>query len=69
MRTPESEEEVLERIAFEPSTSMHVITHAMGTHQSSACRVLQEQNLHAFHLQKVQGPGLGNFTPGVQFVQ
>jgi hypothetical protein len=40
VRTPESEEEVLERIAYEPSTSMHADAHDMGTSQSCVCRVL-----------------------------
>jgi hypothetical protein len=65
VRTPEFEEEVLERIANEPSTSTH-----MGTSQSSVCRVLREQNLvHAYHLQRVKGLGQGDFAPRVQFVQ
>lgn len=41
----------------------------MGTSQSSACRLLQEQNLHAYHLQKGQGLQPGNSAPHVQFVQ
>ena len=31
--------------------------HVMGSNQSSVLRVLQEQNLHAYDLQKVQGLG------------
>jgi hypothetical protein len=43
VRTPEFEEAVLEKIANEPSTSTCAIGHAMGTSQSSVCRVLREQ--------------------------
>jgi hypothetical protein len=68
MRTPEFEEKVLERIANEPSISTRAVAHAMGS-QSSVCQVLWEQNLHAYHLQKVQRLGLGDFTPHVLFVQ
>jgi hypothetical protein len=50
VRTPEFEEEVLARIANEPSTRICAVAHAMGTSQSSVCQVLQEQNIHAYHL-------------------
>jgi hypothetical protein len=69
VRTPEFEEAVFEKIANEPSTSMHAVAHVMGTSQSSVCRALREQNLHAYHLKKVQGLGPGDFAPRVQFVQ
>jgi hypothetical protein len=69
VRTPESEEEVLERIANKPSTCTRAVAHAMGTSQSSVCRVLREQNLHAYHLQNVQGLRPGDLAPCFQFVQ
>lgn len=69
VRTPEFEEGVLARITNEPSTSTCAVAHAMGTSQSSVCRVLQVQNLHAYYLQKVQGLGPGDFAPHVPFVQ
>lgn len=68
-RTPEFEEEVLRRVDNDPATSTRVIANAMGTNQSSVLRVLQEQNLHAYHLQKVHGLGPNDFAPRVQFVQ
>ena len=61
-RTPAFEEEVLQRVSNDPSTSTsaiaRAIARAMGSNQSSVLRVLQEQNLHAYHL-----------TPRVRFVQ
>ena len=69
VRTPEFEEEVLERIANEPSTSTRAVARGMGTSQSSVWRVLQEQNLHAYHLQKVQGLQPNDFAPRIQFVR
>ena len=63
------EEEVLERVGNDPSTSTRAIAHAMGSNQSSVLRVLQEQNLHAYHLQKELGLGSNDFAPRVRFFQ
>ena len=52
-----------------PAFEVEVLVHAMGSNQSSVLRILQEQNLHAYHLQKVQGLGPTNFAPRVRFVQ
>jgi hypothetical protein len=41
VRTPEYQEEALERIANEPSTSKHAVAHAIGTSQS-VCQVLRD---------------------------
>ena len=68
-RTPAFEEEMLERIGNDPSTSTRAIAHAMISNQSSVLRVLQEQNPHAYHLQKVQGLGPNDFAHRVRFVQ
>ena len=69
MRTPAFEEEVLERVGNDLSTSTRAIAHAMGSNQSSLLRVLQEQNLHAYHLQKAQGLAPNDFAHRVRFVQ
>ena len=42
-RTPAFEEEVLERVGNDPSTSTRAIVHAMSSNKSSVLRVLQEQ--------------------------
>ena len=63
------EEEGLERVGNDPSTSTRAISHVMGSNHSSVLRVLQEQNLHVYHLQKVQGLGPNDFAPRVWFVQ
>ena len=59
-------EEVLERVSNDPSTSTRAIAHAMGSNQYLMLRVLQEQSLHAHHLQKVQGLGPNDFVPRVR---
>ena len=69
MRTPAFEEEVLERVCNDPSTSTSAIAHAMDSNQYSVLRVLQEQNLHAYHIQKVLGLGPNDFAPRVFFSQ
>ena len=68
-RTPAFEEEVLERVSNDPSTSTLAIAHATCWNQSSVLQVLQEQNLHAYHLQKVQGLGPNDLAPRVRFVR
>ena len=62
-------EEVFERVGNDPSTSTRAIAHSVGLYQSWVLRVLQEQNLHANHLQKEQGLGHNDFAPRVRFVQ
>ena len=52
-RTPAFEKGVLERVGNDPSISTPAIAHAMGSNRCSVLRVLQEQSLHAYHLQKV----------------
>ena len=63
------QEEVLERVSNDLSTSTCSISHAMGSNHSSMLRVLQEQNLHVYHLQKAQGLGPNDFAPRVRFIQ
>ena len=68
-RTPAFEEEVLARAGNDPLTSTRAIANAMGSNQRSVLRVLQEQNLHAYYLQKVQGLGPNDFAPRIRFVR
>ena len=60
--------EVPKRVDNDPSTSTRAIAHAMGSNQNSMLRVLQEQNLHAYHLHKVQGLALNDFAPRVRII-
>ena len=52
VRTPEFEDDVVERFSQAPSTSTCAVAHAMGISHLSIWRVLQE-----YHLQKVQALG------------
>ena len=67
-RTP-AFEEVLERVGNDPSTSTSAIAHTIGSNQCSVLQVLQEQNLHAYHLQKVLRTGAQRLPHRVRFVQ
>ena len=58
-------EEVLERVGNDPSTSTRAIAYAMGSNKPSMLRFLQEQNLHPYHLQKVQRLGPKDLAPRV----
>lgn len=60
-RTVEFEEQVLDRIAEQPSTSTRAIAHEMNCSTFSVWQVLKEQLLHPYHLQKVQGLGPADF--------
>ena len=68
-KTPVFDEQVLERVDNDLSTSTRAIAHAMGSNQSSVLRVFSRKNLHAYHFQKVQGLGSNDFVPRVRFVQ
>lgn len=67
VRTIPFEEEVLQRVADEPSTSTRKIAQIMGVTQSSIFRVLHEQQLYPFHFQKVQGLTEADYQPRDQF--
>ena len=68
-RTPDFEEEVLERVAADPTTSTRRIARAMGAAQSSVWRVLHEQQLHPYHPQRVHALLLTDFAPRVALCQ
>lgn len=69
VRTVEFEEEVLQRVADEPSNSTRHIAKAMNTSNASVWRVLHEQQLYPYHFQKVQGLTAADYHPRVQFCQ
>lgn len=66
-RTVAFEEEVLERIAEQPSTSTRAIANEMNAAHQTVWRVLHEQLLHPYHLQKVQALGPLDYQPRVDF--
>jgi len=66
-RTPDFEEAVLHHVDGDPSTSTRTIARAMGVSHSIIWNVLHEQQLHPYHLQRVQAMGPADFEPRVDF--
>lgn len=67
MRTPSFEEEVLELVAEQPSTSTRALAHALGSNRYSVWQVLHEQQLYPYRLQKVQAISPADFGPRFDF--
>lgn len=69
VRTPEFEEAVLTEFQDQPSTSTRQVAHNLGVDHSVVWRVLHEQLLHPYHLQKVQHLKVEDYPRRVQFCQ
>lgn len=54
IRTPEVEEQILERVAEDPKLSTRRLGLEVGVSKNVVNRVLQEQLLHPYHIQSVQ---------------
>lgn len=54
VRVPDVEEEILERVTEDPSTSTRRLSLELGISKNSINRVLREQLLHPYHVQQVQ---------------
>lgn len=54
IRTPEVEEQILERIAEDPKLSTRRLGLEVGVSKDVVHRTLKEQQLHSYHIQKVQ---------------
>jgi hypothetical protein len=64
------ENEVLQRFQQNPRTSTRAVAQGMGLHHHMGVwRVLNENQLHPFHFQRVQGLTLPDFPLRVQFAQ
>jgi hypothetical protein len=68
-RTPEFEEDVLRHAGQDASTSVRAIAHHMTAAKSSVWRVLKEQQLYPYHVQKVQAIGPADYQPRMTFCQ
>lgn len=67
VRTPGFEEQVLEMVAQDPTTSTRAVGRAMGVAHSTVWEVWHEDLLYPFHLRKVQAMGAADFPLRVQF--
>ena len=69
VRTPILEEEVLRRVAEEPSVSTRTVAREMDVSQNTVWKVLKEQQLHPYHPQRVHAMIPADFAPRVVFSQ
>ena len=66
-RTLRFEEDVLHKIEQNPSISTRTIARDIGANHVSVWQVLKEQQLHPYHLQKVQALSPIDFPPRINF--
>lgn len=67
VRSVEFEEEVLQRVEENPYTSVRAIAYAMGAAAPTVWRVLHDQQLYPYHLQKVQAMGPEDYPHRLRF--
>lgn len=68
VRTPQFEEEVLERFEDNPSTSTRIVAHELRVNSRLVWNVVHDNGLHPFHRQKVQALGPNDFPARLAFV-
>lgn len=69
VRTVNMEEEVLERIEQDPTTSSRQVGGETGASHQSVLRVLQEQQLYPYHVQRVQSLSEADYPGRLRFAQ
>lgn len=69
VRNVEFEEQVLEMFEDDPRLSVRSVARQTNTSSSSVWRILKEENLYPFHLQKVQSLLPEDFVPRVNCVR
>ena len=67
--TPQVEERVLQSVDENPGTSTRRIAAAENVSQTTVWRILREQQLYPYHVQRVQALGENDFQPRVAFSQ
>jgi len=67
VRTPQLEEEILNFIEIDPSTSTRCIASELGVVHSLVWAVLHENSYYPYHLQRVQALLERDFQPRVEF--
>nr|CAI5818536.1 unnamed protein product [Callosobruchus analis] len=69
VRTAEAEENVLNLVAEDPSTSSRLIATQLGISKSTVNRVTREKQLHPYHLQPVQALLPPDYAARVHFCE
>lgn len=67
VRTPEREEQMLRCVEDDPGISTRQLALASGTSHVTAWRVLHEQLLYPYHIQRVQGLSPADYPPRDNF--
>lgn len=67
--TVHDEEQVLQEFERNPGNSVRRVAHALGRSRSTVHRVLQRNNLHPFHLQRVHKLLERDFAPRVHLCE
>lgn len=69
IRTPDFEEEVLNRIAENSGNSTRRLCEELGASHMTVWRILHEQQLYPYHIQRVQALTEADFRPRMLFCQ
>ena len=68
-RTPAIEQNVLLQVQETPSTNTRSQAHAVRVSRFSVWRILQEHNMHLFHVQRFQVFQPNDYAPDIAFAQ
>ncbi|GFT95409.1 DUF4817 domain-containing protein [Trichonephila clavipes] len=68
-RTPAVEQNVLQHVERNPRTSTRSVANSVGVSHCSVWRILREQDMHPFHVQRVQTQQPEDYAPRVAFAQ
>ncbi|GFS66049.1 retrovirus-related Pol polyprotein from transposon 17.6 [Trichonephila clavipes] len=69
VRTPGVEQNVLQHVERNPRTSTRSVANSVGVSHCSVWRILREQDMHPFHVQRVQTQQPEDYAPRVAFAQ
>ncbi|GFT04312.1 uncharacterized protein TNCV_1928731 [Trichonephila clavipes] len=68
-RTPAVEQNVLQHVEKNPRTSTRSVANSVEVSHCSVWRILREQDMHPFHVQRVQTQQPEDYAPRVAFAQ
>jgi len=68
-RAVQQEQRILDHVAANPGTSTRTISAADGVHRNTVWRILHEDRLYPYHLQRLQGLKLEDLPRCVRFCQ
>ncbi|GBM06856.1 hypothetical protein AVEN_173609-1 [Araneus ventricosus] len=69
VRTPQVVEDILQGVGVRPDISTREVSRAVNVPHSIVWRVLRDEGLHPYHVQKVQGFIPADYAPRVEFAR